>query len=198
VSDEPDIDVEIVPASRREEREQRRVRAGAGSRRSVLEPATGRLLETKIRFLERYAGGSEGLAELIRADVEKMLHEVFLEYIEERLREEGVDAGGRGASREIADVIDSFWRDNKADIVDTVLAGFAGHLEVMGVEKVADRFIRCWSGGDFYCRVDKQGLLEEFEDVGLEQFIRILGYLTPDLLDLIRYVVAEAGVSSTH
>ncbi len=200
MGEEPDIDVEIVPAPRRDEEgggERKRRKAGTGSkRRDVLEPATGRLLESKIQFLERYVGGTEGLAELIRVDAERLIHDAFLEYVAEKLGREGIDVRGHRASREIADLVERFWRDNEADIVDSVLAGFAGHLEAMGVERVADRFIRCWSGGDFHCKVDKPSLLEEFEDAGLEQALRIFEWLSPDLIDSIHYAIAEAGVSS--
>jgi len=39
------------------------------------EPASGKLLESKVEFLEEIVGGARGLADLIRSDAEKMLHE---------------------------------------------------------------------------------------------------------------------------
>lgn len=201
VSEEADIDVEVelVPPSRRngdEERGGKKSDEKKQPKRRDLQPASGQLLAAKVDFLNRILGGLDGLADFIRREAEQIIYKAFLVYMESQLRKQGFKIRRHVAYQAVMDVINEFWEENKTNIVDMALDKFKQYLERQSEEKIADKYIRCWSGVSFYCRVDKDRLIEDFKRSGTISLHYILDDLTPDLFDLIYYVIAESEVQA--
>jgi hypothetical protein len=182
--DADDIEVEIVSP---------RERPTPEKPKKPREPASGRLLESKVGFLEEVMGGARGLAEWIRSDAEKMLHEWFYDYLEEVLRSEDIPPEDAFEAPGVMDALEEAWDKIKVEAVNYVLGRFADYIErKYGLEGIADRYLLCWVGPEFSCRLDKVRVLQDFEEAAVLPFRHVMEDIIDDLLDIILYSMAEA------
>jgi hypothetical protein len=156
------------------------------------EPATGRLIESKMRFLERIIGGVDGLVEWIRDDAERLLHRWFYDYLDDILRIEDIDLREVLKIPGVRETLEEAWDKIRVEAVDYVLGRFADYIErKYGLEGIADRYLLCWVGPEFSCRLDKVRVLQDFEEAAVLPFRHVMEDIIDDLLDIILYSMAE-------
>jgi len=189
-----DIEIEIVrPGERTEAEKPKEVREPVRAPRPApLSPAGGQLLQSKVEFLEEVLGGPEGIANFIRREAEEILYKAYLVYVESVFRKQGISLRRARGRERVMEVVNEFWEQNKHDIVDMALDKFIQYLSRQGLERIADKYVHCWARPEFVCRLLKDRLVEDFKRSGTIALHYILDDLTPDLIELIYYVLGEA------
>lgn len=188
-----DIEIEIVRPGERLTPEKPKKPRNKPREEKPKEPASGRLLESKVEFLEEIVGGAEGLADLVRGDAEKMLHEWFYDYLEEVLRIEGIAPEDAFETPGVMDALEEAWDRIRVEAVDYVLDRFADYIErKYGAEGMAERYLHCWVGPEFSCSLDKEKVLGDLEEASVLPFRYVMEDVIDELLDVILYSMAEA------
>jgi AcrR family transcriptional regulator len=188
-----DIEVEIVsPRERLTPEKPKRPKRPKSEGEKPREPASGRLLESKVDFLEEVMGGARGLAEWIRSDVEKMLHEWFYDYLEDVLRSEDIPPEDAFETPGVMDALEEAWDKIRVEAVDYILERFADYIErKYGLEGMAERYLHCWIGPEFSCSLDKRRVLRDLEEASILPFRYVMEDVIDELLDIILYSMAE-------
>jgi hypothetical protein len=185
-----DIEIEIV--SPREKPAPEKPRRHRVREERAREPAFGRLLESKVDFLEDIVGGARGLAEWIRSDAEKILHEWFYDYIEDVLRSEDIAPEDAFEAPGVMGALEEAWDRIRVEALDYVLGRFADYLERRyGPEGMAERYLHCWIGPEFSCSLDKRKVIRDFEEASILPFRYVMEDVIDELLDIILYSIAE-------